>query len=271
MIVVVPVSKNDFKDPLYVFNGLMKTLRHFGPCLKHDLLVVTRPSDIEYANSVYGNIYDLFNKADLHVFSENGMEGWPEGPNFYWKNTISYLKDINNDKPWFWMELDCLPLKRNWADLLEEEYIKKGKPCLGTIQDTTTVTSDMIRIIIAQHLQGTAVYPPKLHEECTIWEYVDRLPKAFDVICQWEIIPRTADTKLIQQGFRTINYKFLHNPFRIQGEDNGDMNGVVSYNQPIHPCAVIHHGCKDTSLANILTSPEYNYWLNEICKNANKS
>jgi len=223
VIIVIPVCKNDFKDPLTVFNGLMKTLRHFGPCLKHDLLIVTRPSDIEYANAVYGNIYDLFNKANLHVFSENGVEGWPEGPNFYWKNTISYLRDINNDKPWFWMEMDCLPLKKNWADILEEEYMKKGKPCLGTIQDTTTVTSD------------------------------------------------TADTRLIQQGFRTINYKIHHNPFRIQGEDNGDMNGVVSYNHPLDPCAVIHHGCKDTSLANILTSPEYSYWLKEICKNANKA
>jgi hypothetical protein len=268
MIVVIPVSKNDFKDPLSVFNGFTKALRHFGSCEKHELLVVSRPSDLLYAKAIYANVSDLFSKSNIHIFAEDGPEGWPEGPNFYWKNTISHLKEIENDKPWFWMEMDCVPLKRNWVDLLQKEYLKKGKPCLGTIQDTTIVTTDMIRINIAKHLQGTAVYPPKLHEECTIWEYVDRLPKAFDVICQWEIVPRTADTRLIQQGFRTINYKIHHDPFRIQGEDNGDMNGVISYNQPLDPLAVIHHGCKDTSLVDIVTSPEYNYWIKEVCKDA---
>jgi hypothetical protein len=264
MIIVIPVSKNDFNNHLNVF-GFIKTLRHFGACKNHKLLVVVRPSDLKYANAVYNNVSDLFSKPEMHVFEEDGPEGWPQGPNFYWKHTISYLKEIGNKDPWFWMEMDCLPLKNNWADLLQKEYIKKKKPFLGTIQDTTTVTSDMIRINIAKHLQGTAVYPPKVHEQCTIWEYVDRVPTAFDVICQWEMIPRTADTKLIQQGFRTVNYKFLHNPLRIKGEDNGDLNGVVAYDQPINPEAVIHHGCKDTSLSEILISPEYSYWLKEIC------
>ena len=87
---------------------------------------------------------------------------------------------------------------------------------------------------------------------------MDKLDKAFDITTQWEVVPRTHDTKLIQQGFRTINYKLQTNPLRIQGEDNGDMNGVISYANPVDPEAVLHHGCKDTSLAEILLSPGYN-------------
>ncbi len=268
MLIIVPVSSYEFQKPLNVL-GFIKTLRHFGLCKNHELLVVTRPSDKDFAISVYDLIKDLFPKSsNLHLFSSDGVIGWPEGPNFYWKETIQHLKNINNDKPWFWMEMDCIPLKPKWADILEKDYIKCGKLCFGTIQDTTTVTKDGYRINIAQHLQGTAIYPPKFHEICTIWEYVDQLPTAFDVVTQWEVIPNTADTKLIQQGFRTINYKFHYDPLRIQGEDNGDLNGVVTYNEPLETDAVIHHGCKDASLADIVTSPEYNYWLKEVCKDA---
>jgi hypothetical protein len=260
MLIVLPVSRNDFNNPLNVF-GFIKAVRHFGPYFNHTLLTVTRPSDVEYGKSVHTLVQDLFKKSDFHIFPEDGLTGWPQGPNFYWKETIKHLKNIDNELPWFWMELDALPVKPNWANILEEEYIKADSPCMGTVQDTTALTTDELRIIIARHLQGTAIYPAKLHDYCSIWEYVDRLPKAFDIICQWEIIPVTHNTDLIQQGFHTINYKMHTNPIMIKGEDDGDLGGIIAYDQPLSPEAVIHHGCKDNSLANIVTSPVYKSFL----------
>lgn len=264
VIIVIPVSNNDFSNPLNVFS-FIKCLKKFSCYENHELLVVGRPSDFEYVNSVYKLIEDLFPVKRLYIFNENGPSGWPEGPNFYWKKTIEFFKNKENTLPWFWMEMDCIPLKEKWADILEEEYYNKEKLCLGTVQNTYTITKDMYRIIIAEHLQGTAIYPSRVDKICTIWQYVDQLSTAFDVITQWEIMPNTADTKLIQQGFRTCKYKIQHNPFIIRGEDNGDLEGAVSYNNPLDPRAVIHHGCKDTSLADIVTSPIYNYWLKEVC------
>jgi len=262
VIIVLPISKNDFTQPLSVFS-FIKTLRGFSCYENHELLMVGNPSDVSYINAVYGLIEDLFPKKKIHIFNEDGPRGWPEGPNFYWKQTIEYLKWEENKLPWFWMELDCVPLKPNWANILEQEYIKNNKPCMGTVQDTTTITKDMYRIVIGKHLQGTAIYPPRVDEICSIWQYVDQLPTAFDVITQWEIMPNTADTKLIQQGFRTHKYKLHFNPFKIQGEDNGDQGGAVSYNTPLNREAVIHHGCKDSSLADIINSAEYKLWLEQ--------
>lgn len=267
MLVILPVSQNDFKEPINVFK-FIKVLRHFGPYSNHELLVVGRPSAVNYVNSIFDLTKDLFKKSNVFLFETDGPTGWPEGPNFYWKNTIEYLKEINNKLPWFWMELDVLPLKSKWADLLEKEYKKNNMPCMGILQDTTTVTKSQVVIPIAKHLQGTAIYPPNLHELSNIWSYVDELSIAFDVVTQWELVPLTAETKLIQQGFRTKNYKILNNPFRIQGEDNGDLQGMISYNDPLDPKAVVHHGCKDTSLADIITSPDYNHWQ-EHASNAN--
>jgi hypothetical protein len=260
MIIIVPVSRYEFEKTLNMF-GFLKALRHFGPYRNHQLLVVSRPTDKIFAKSIFDLSKDLFSKSSLHVFETDGESGWPLGPNFYWKETIKHLKESKNKHPWFWMELDVIPLKPKWADILEKEYNLKKKPYMGMLQDTTTTTMDNVQINIAKHLQGTAVYPHNIHEICDIWEYVDKIKIAFDVICQWQIAPNTHDTDLIQQGFRTINYKILENPLMIKGEDNGDYKGITRYDDPINPNAVVHHGCKDDTLANIVTSPTYDIFL----------
>lgn len=261
MIITIPISHSDFKDSLRVLS-FIKALTHFGPYLEHDLLIVTQPSDLKCAMALKNFIAHLFYSTDIHVFPEDGPKGWPQGPNFYWKNTIEYFKYhlTENTQPWFWMEMDCVPLKKDWPTLLEKEYRTYGKPFLGTVDKTVEITTDMLRVYVGEHLQGTAVYPPKLHEFCTVWEYVDRIPKAFDVLCQWETVPQTHRSKLIQQGFRTINYKISFDPFKIKGEDNGDLDGVATYDTPLTTEAVVHHGCKDTSLSDIVTSEEYALW-----------
>ena len=71
---------------------------------------------------------------------------------------------------------------------------------------------------------------------------------------------RSLRKRLRFSGQRLNNHrvlKILNNPFRIQGEDNGDMNGVISFNDPLDPQTLLHHGCKDPSLSNIVTSKEY--------------
>jgi hypothetical protein len=258
MKIVVPISKYEFDRPLSVL-GFVRSLRRFGVYGEnHSLLVVSRPSDKAFSKSIFDLIKDLFpGGTEYHLFDCDGPSGWPQGPNFYWKKTIEHFAVENNTQPWLWMEADLIPLKPNWIDLLEAEYVKAGKPFMGTVNNTTMVTKDKVLINIAQHLQGTAVHPPRVDEFCSIWKFVDNIPKAFDVITQWEVMPHVADTKLIQQGFRTSLYKMTLNPLMIKGLDNGDMNGVVAYDQPISDEAVLHHGCKDSSLADIVNSDEY--------------
>lgn len=266
MKIVVPVSSYEFKEALMIL-GFLKTFKRFGDYDNHELLVVSRPDDKRHAKAIFDELKDLFDKKTLHIFSENGTTGWPQGPNFYWQQTIQYFKDTDNKDPWFWMEMDMTPLQPKWADLLEQEYKRSNFECLGTVQDSTTITTDHVRIIIAKHLQGTAIYPPRIDKICSIWEYVDKLNTAFDVITQWEIMPHTGDTKLIQQGFRTVKYKLSFDPMELRGEDNGDLNGVVTYDDPINPLAVIHHGCKDATLADIVLSEEYDRFLQEFYTN----
>jgi hypothetical protein len=248
MLIVIPVSFSDEK----LIKDFSKCLEHFGPYENHHLLVVSRPSDASLAVNVFNKVKSSFASSEIFCFEQDGTKGWPQGPNFYWRSTINYLKNTNNQLPWLWMELDMTPLKHGWIDTLEQEYNISGKHCLGWTQDTTTVTTDQIIIRLTKHLVGAAIYPPDISECCTIWEYVDRIPTAFDVLCQWELIPNTHHTTLFQHCFRTQNYKKLKDG-KIKGEDHNGFPGGLRFDFPIDPNAVLHHGCDDGSLARLLT------------------
>ena len=258
MLLVVPISKSDLNNSAVAFNMFIKSVCYFGPYKEHELLVVCRPSDKTLGENVLTAFSRLFKTSNLFVFEDEGPSGWPEGPNSYWKRTIEYLKENNNKLPWFWMEADCTPLKSKWLDLLEKEYKKSKQPCFGLIMDTMTTTTNGYRVTIAKHLQGTAVYPANFHEITTIWEYTDVLKTAFDVITQWEVIPQTENTDLVVQGFQTKNYRIRFNSDLnkevLQGEDVGKLTvqGVEGYNYPITKRGLVHHGCKDGTLAQAI-------------------
>jgi len=252
MLIIIPVSVTDEK----LINDFSNCLNHFGPYLDHELLVVSRPSDSRYAVTLLNKIKKQFKTADIYAFDEDGARGWPEGPNFYWNRTIQHLKNERDNKlPWLWMELDMTPLKKNWIDILNNEYKKCKKYCLGWTQDTTTVTTDQIIVKLTKHLVGAAIYPPDISVCCDVWQYVDRIRTAFDVICQWELVPNSHHSELFQHCFRTQNYKQLEDG-TIKGEDHNGFPGDLRFDFPIHPGAVLHHGCDDGSLARLLIEIE---------------
>lgn len=250
MLIVIPVGETD-ADLIEPYTSVMA---HFGPYLKHDLLVVSRPSDSKYADMVFEKLNHLFKNSTIHRFPTDGKRGWPEGPNFYWKSTIEFLNDTNNQLPWLFMECDLTPLKRQWIDIIEAEYTYCGKLCMGTLQNTTTVTTDGEIVHLTKHLVGAGVYPPNINICCDMWAYVDRIPTAFDVLVQWQIAPNTHNAITMQHGFRTRNYKFLEDGITIKGEDHNNFPGGLRYDEPIKPYAVLHHGCDDGSLAKLLVT-----------------
>lgn len=249
MLVVIPVSNADEK----LIPDFTSCLTLFGPYVKHDLLIVCRPSDALYGVRLFNKTRELFKSANIHVFNEDGIKGWPQGPNHYWKQTILFLNQRTIKTPWLWMELDMTPLKRGWLDTLEEEYKECGKPCLGWVQDTTTITSDGVVVPIGKHLVGAGIYPADIDTVCKVWAYVDKISTAFDVLCQWELVPVTHHSLFFQHCFRTQNYKEIAMGC-MRGEDNNNFPGGLRFDETIRGDAVLHHGCDDGSLARLLVS-----------------
>jgi hypothetical protein len=242
MLVVVPVSSHDSE----LIEDFCDILNFFSPYKNHDLLVVSRPSDISHSQRAFESIKGVFRSAKLYTFTENGPLGWPQGPNFYWHQTITYLRDSGNLLPWFWMEMDITPIEEGWLEAFETEYSEAGKKCLGVIQPNVGATTS--------HLVGIAVYPPDISSICDSWVHVYGSDVAFDVACQHELVPESANSKLLQHNFRTRDYRCTNLGFR--GIDVEIRQNGVRFDKLVQSETMLVHGCTDGSLARLILNKD---------------
>jgi len=235
MLVIVPASFHD-KNLITAF---CKVVNFFGPYPTHELLTVSRPADAQYSKKILDALSGGFAKSSQHIFDENGPAGWPLGPNFYWHQTIQYLKKTNNSSSWLWMELDMTPIAENWLDVLNKEYIDKGTDCLGTIQRNKNSTN--------HHFVGAGIYPADFYKKYTSWKSVLDSSVAFDVFCQHEIVPSASNSSFIDHKFRTSYFKCTNEGLRGLSSDKSP-----EFSQPVRDDCVLVHGCVDSSLANLI-------------------
>jgi hypothetical protein len=249
MLIVIPISSSD-ADLIEPFSS---ALNHFGPT-GFDALVVVRPTDAGLADTLREKVSGVFGEVAIHVFPADGPSGWPKGPNFYWAQTISHLTQIKNAKPWLWLELDSTPLRKGWAAEIFTAYNLGQKPFMGAKEDTLSSDADGKVHKSGEHMVGVGVYPPDVINRSLLWSYTPQMNDPFDVVCQWEFLPKLNDTPLIQHAFRTKDY-------RREGDvvicaDNSDLPDGVSFARPLSTEAVLHHGCNDGSLSGIITKAQ---------------
>lgn len=245
MLIVIPISSADSA----LTDSFTSCLTVCGKYQNHELLVVCRQSDTPLAADLINKILqnNTFKKHNLYIFEEDGPLGWPAGPNFYWTETIKFLKKSKNLLPWLWMELDCTPLVPEWADKLEEEYKECKSPFLGML----AVNHMQENYKPSSHLVGVAIYPPQICEFSNLWENVRFSEKPFDVFCEKDFVPLSTESKIMQHGFRTSQYTITKEQ-GIRGVQTNIKEVWTRHDQPIRPEAVLHHGCEDGSLAEII-------------------
>lgn len=249
MLVIIPVSSADAT----LISPFSKAVRHFGKNSGHRALVVARPSDAGLADRLVSELGDTFDGITTHIFPQDGPSGWPKGPNFYWSSTVHYLQNsLRISEHWLWLELDSTPLRSGWLDAISTEYNISRTPFMGVIEKTHAVDSEGLPTEAGSHLVGVAVYPPSVSAFSNLWPYVAQMPTPFDVVCQWEFLPNTHVTELIQHCFRTQNYA-RRDTGEICGEDHNNFPNGIRFDRPLSSEAVLHHGCDDGSLSELLT------------------
>ena len=242
MKVVIPVSYHD----RILIDDFCNVVEFFGPYNKHELLVVCRPSDIKFGLQVFDRLCAIFSNPRIYMFEDDGPYGWPQGPNYYWKQTIEYLIKNKNELPWLWMELDCTPVKDNWLDLIQQEYVSVGSKCLGMMQKISTLNGE------EEHLVGVAIYPADFGSIFESWKTMNDNSLAFDVHCQTEIVPVSANSNIMSHHFRTSDYDCTD--AGISGKVKDSYNVKYNFDRPISDASVMVHGCQDGSLARIITN-----------------
>ncbi len=123
------------------------------------------------------------------------------GPNSSFRQ-VAWDAYMNKRGPYFWCELDCIPLTRDWLDKLESEYKSCGKPFMGANVQIESVP---------EHLSGNAIYPTNIPEVApTLVKRTEWIPRgqersyelAFDIAGAREVLPQSHFTNLIQHKFR---------------------------------------------------------------------
>jgi hypothetical protein len=242
MLVVVPVSLHD----ALLIEDFCDAVNFFSPYRGHGLLVVGGAVASDHARYIDSRIGEIFDRSEVHIFNEDPPVGWPQGPNFYFEKTIHYLASTMNALPWFWMELDVTPVGDGWLDSLSREYAGCGAPCLGVLQDLNSRLPDNGR-----HLVGTAVYPPRLDAVCPKCAQAASLSHAFDYDCRDQLVPNSAQSRLIQHNFRTSRYYCSRDG--IAGVEVSRRTDNVRFDNAVGREVLIVHGCNDGSLSRLIT------------------
>lgn len=247
MLLVLPVSAVDF--PLAI--KLASVFEKLGGLSEVEALVVTIPENTQLAEEYAQALRPSFAKVGVHLLEGACPTGWPRACNFYFARTAQHLEfERKNQEPWYYFEADNVPLKEGWFSALLTEYNLSGKPFMGVMQDTYRLNPETDEVSVdGKHMVGTGIYPPNFSQHSILYRFATDAP--WDVLCQWEIAPKAHGTELIQHNWGTVNYA-LNKEGVVVCEDREKNRGGITHNNPLSDKAVLLHGAKDGSLADLV-------------------
>lgn len=136
------------------------------------------------------------------------------------------------DRPWMWMEPDCVPLRQDWLTTLQNTYDKCGKPFAGPI------------VHERGWCNGTAIYPARTPEFCP--RTMSHTENAWDVEMASEMLGQCHDIGRIWHcAWGTVGGRLSP----IEGDSPSFNESLL---RQIPTSAVIFHRCKDSSLISLL-------------------
>ena len=161
-------------------------------CIKRSELVLLVPREVQLPQSVraWGKV--------TRINENSYISEYPQGANAVFKQVIWCQYHGKIQGPFLWVEPDCIPVKADWLDRIDEEYARWNKPFMGGIVEP--IRDEARRVRVPRHMTGNAVYPDKC------WEIAPKILEAthtpWDVLAAPQILPKAAETKLIQHEYR---------------------------------------------------------------------
>ena len=253
MNIAIPVSNHD-KHLLPTF---VKVLQHFGGLEDTPVCFFATPSAKAEAYEAATAL-----NATVHTFEVDFAGGWPVASSSHFAATVFTLPKIGWNGPWLWMELDMLPVQKGWLQALRNGYQLCGKPFMGNV--VPTAWTEEGKLVVKEDddmMMGCGVYPANMHADERFRPLLADLVKPpprnpntpFDFYLRHAMRHAGfANTKLIADMWQTHEYKrtgkgitckpvSLDKPRRERG-------GLVPSD------AVLVHGCKDGTLAELVLS-----------------
>ena len=251
MNIALPVSAHD-KHLLPTF---VKVLQHFGGLEEANLCFFTTPSAKAEAHEAAAAL-----NANVHTFEVDFAGGWPVASGAQFAATVFTIPNIGWNGPWLWMELDMLPVKRGWVQAIRNGYTLCGSPFMGNVVPTAWVEEG--KLVVKEDdlmMMGCGVYPANMDRDqrfrpllSDLVKPADRNPHTpFDFYLRHAMSQAgIANTTLIADMWQTHEYKRTGKGITCKpvplDKPRRERGGLVPSD------AVLVHGCKDGTLAELL-------------------
>lgn len=233
--VVFPVCPSDI--------GLAITharwLKQMGKVHQSPALIVFDASiSINQLTAFRNELQHTFPNIDLFKYPVPPVLGWPMAPNWAFQQVARHM--AQQDNPWLWFEADCVALKSDWIEQIEDEYYMCGRSWMGPI------------VKGMGHMNGGGVYPPDAALRSSI--AMGATSRAWDYDMKPQMIHDCHDASHLMRHIWTV-----------VGEDAIETGGgetparvtvdrIKKWVSQSHVCI---HRVKDDSLIGLLMRGEY--------------
>ena len=254
LLMVLPICDKEIEQASH----LVKWMRMLGGMEEKRILVVPSWKARWDIPPILNSLRTTFGTVEVWYPPLDDDSGWPVSSNSVFYQVMEYL-DSDPD-PKFWWECDVCPLREGYWAALEKEYAEAGKPYMGTINQSRMMTTrDGVvvegrprprgyKFLIGHHLVGAGIYPADFWQRCEGVRHLSDM--AFDIQLGPEIKPYAHDTPLLAHRWQTCRYR--RNEEGLLTMDDVDPDDNLYSGRVIPPEAVVVHGCKDTSLIDLL-------------------
>lgn len=263
MRIVIPISASDAPK----LPKLIKVINKLGGLYDHSILIVPTKSQEKAAFDAKAELKDTCPEIAIFGLDHDPMGDWPRACNIHFFHAASYVAALPGNSPWLWLECDALPRLPHWANILHREYINSGKDFMGCMRPTPQYYPkghplEGQRAAPLAHdniMSGVGIYPANFGVTSTLLRDLNHpnLNQPFDFWLRTEISGKAANTNVICDLWRTERF-VKHTDGRITCSRVPGEMAVDGQPDEVNREAVIVHGCKDDSLADIVLghSPE---------------
>jgi hypothetical protein len=234
-------------------------LAHLGVQPTHDLLLV---SDYDVAASDLASVVESHKPFFRQIESRQIIDPpansiWPQGVNTAFRKTVRILSSQygkplfswNKWQGWFNYEADVTLLTSDALVKLEAIHRSGGKHFTGYLNETRLSNGNLVR-----HLNGVAIYPTR--KDSASMHYNQNM--MLDQSLPWDVAGMRENLMTFSQhiGADKFSHFFGTWDYRKDGDTivctQKTMDGQTSEKKWKQDAQLLHHGCKDGSLVDIL-------------------
>lgn len=256
MKLTIPVSRHDVSR----LPSFIDTLIHFGGLSDHSAFFFATPATIVEVTEQSARLKPHMREVTVAQALYEPEFGMPMDGGILFFGAVFNLGRLQNQEPFLWLELDSLPIKPDWLNLIQHDYFAKGRLCYGNIVPLPFIVSGKLEYRAGEeYMMAVGVYPPTMHTDEAIRPLIQDLgmpphsnPKEnFDTYIRGGVKTLGwANSNLIADMWNTGCYEATPEGIKCSARPTDKL--VRCRGGLVPATAVLVHGCKDDSLRQIV-------------------